>query len=221
MALPNSQQCAQKPGKQHPGVHACSVINDKQLHYLEAYIDKDKDDNDLATNGVIFGKSKAKVCPCRVTDVKATYIDLISINFPPLSRKEVLEGSQQSLASFGHVVDVSILTEPVTGIFLDAGYAVLAIVNQELQSPATASQDQLIKHQLLGHNIPWCEDQNGIFHATWNNMPTWCRYCHQTDHTKFECEKSKARIICYSFNQLGASPFWVSSQEHCQPKQET
>ncbi|CAO3641245.1 unnamed protein product [Cunninghamella echinulata] len=29
-------------------------------------------------------------------------------------------------------------------------------------------------------------------------MPRWCRYCHQEGHTKFECEKSKVRVICYS-----------------------
>ncbi|KAI8327121.1 hypothetical protein BD560DRAFT_309347, partial [Blakeslea trispora] len=52
------------------------------------------------------------------------------------------------------------------------------------------------KHQTLDHNIPWCEDSNDVFHATWRNMPTWCRYCHQTNHTKFECDKAKARIIC-------------------------
>ncbi|OBZ81509.1 hypothetical protein A0J61_10442 [Choanephora cucurbitarum] len=38
-------------------------------------------------------------------------------------------------------------------------------------------------------------------------MPTWCRYCHQTNHTKFECDKAKARIICYSCNQLGHRSF--------------
>ena len=38
-------------------------------------------------------------------------------------------------------------------------------------------------------------------------MPTWCRYCHQTGHTKFECEKSKARIICYNCQQMGHRSF--------------
>ena len=58
-------QCIQELGKQHSGVHACSVINDRQLYYLEAYIEKEKDDNDLVTNGVLFGKSKTKVYSCK------------------------------------------------------------------------------------------------------------------------------------------------------------
>ncbi|OBZ81512.1 hypothetical protein A0J61_10439, partial [Choanephora cucurbitarum] len=147
-------QCIQELGKQHPGVHACSVINDKQLHYLEAYIAKEKDDNDLETNGVFFGKSNTKVYPCRASDVESTYIDLTLTNLPPLSRIKVLEGLKQSLQPFGQVVDVGINTEPLTGIFLGIGYAVLAIITQEQQSPTTDNQDQSIKHQLLDHNIP-------------------------------------------------------------------
>lgn len=59
----------------------------------------------------------------------------------------------------------------------------------------------------LDHNVHWCEENNEIFHATWDNMPTWCRYCHQTGHTKFDCEKSKARIVCYGCHQFGHRSF--------------
>ncbi|KAI9485920.1 MAG: hypothetical protein EXX96DRAFT_604173 [Benjaminiella poitrasii] len=48
--------------------------------------------------------------------------------------------------------------------------------------------------------ISWCESVD-IFHALWRNMPTWCRYCHREGHTKFECLKSKASIICYDCNE--------------------
>ncbi|KAG1293415.1 hypothetical protein G6F64_013555 [Rhizopus arrhizus] len=34
-------------------------------------------------------------------------------------------------------------------------------------------------------------------------MPMWCRYCHQDGHTKFTCENSKARILCYSCHEQG------------------
>ncbi|KAI8095016.1 uncharacterized protein B0P05DRAFT_583276 [Gilbertella persicaria] len=33
-------------------------------------------------------------------------------------------------------------------------------------------------------------------------MPTWCRYYRQTSHNKFECEKSRAQIICYNCQYL-------------------
>ncbi|KAI8087836.1 uncharacterized protein B0P05DRAFT_464959 [Gilbertella persicaria] len=38
-------------------------------------------------------------------------------------------------------------------------------------------------------------------------MSTWCRYCHQTGHNKFECEKSRARIIYYNCQHLGHRSF--------------
>ncbi|OBZ84627.1 hypothetical protein A0J61_07318 [Choanephora cucurbitarum] len=41
-------------------------------------------------------------------------------------------------------------------------------------------------------------------------MPTWCCYCHQPNHTKFECEKSKASIICYSCQHFGHQSFECS-----------
>ncbi|KAI8087781.1 uncharacterized protein B0P05DRAFT_465131, partial [Gilbertella persicaria] len=40
-----------------------------------------------------------------------------------------------------------------------------------------------------------------------NNMHTWCRYYRQTSHNKFECEKSRARIICYNCQHLGHRSF--------------
>jgi len=34
-------------------------------------------------------------------------------------------------------------------------------------------------------------------------MPTWCRYCHDEGHTKFECKKALAHIICYNCDLSG------------------
>lgn len=47
------------------------------------------------------------------------------------------------------------------------------------------------------------ESSTEVFRAQWNNMPTWCRYCHKDGHTKFECAASKARILCYSCHEQG------------------
>ena len=51
------------------------------------------------------------------------------------------------------------------------------------------------------------ESNTEVFRATWNNMPTWCRYCHKDGHTKFECAASKARVLCYSCHELGHRSF--------------
>lgn len=34
-------------------------------------------------------------------------------------------------------------------------------------------------------------------------MPTWCRYCHKDGHTKYECKKSRASILCFTCDQFG------------------
>ncbi|KAG1033100.1 hypothetical protein G6F43_013631 [Rhizopus delemar] len=96
-------------------------------------------------------------------------------------------------------MDVGISTEASTGFFMGAGYAVLNV-----QKESNVSEVKLF--QELSHQISWCETKD-FFHATWNNMPTWCRYCHKEGHTKYECPLSKARIICYSCHQNGHRSF--------------
>lgn len=80
---------------------------------------------------------------------------------------------------------------------MGSGYAVLDIQSDPAQ----------IKFQELTHQLNWCETKDEFFHATWNNMPTWCRYCHQEGHTKFNCSVSKARIICYGCHEHGHRSF--------------
>ncbi|CAO3601321.1 unnamed protein product [Absidia cylindrospora] len=105
-----------------------------------------------------------------------------------------------SMAPFGHIADIGIKTEPETGLYMGSGYAVLNLTN----SPDKTKMDEC-NFTPLAHNINWCEDSEDkdVFHATWSNMPTWCRYCHQEGHTKISCSKSKARIICYNCHELG------------------
>ncbi|CAO3647631.1 unnamed protein product [Cunninghamella echinulata] len=34
-------------------------------------------------------------------------------------------------------------------------------------------------------------------------MPTWCRFCHEEGHTKYQCTKSLASMICYNCHEMG------------------
>ena len=185
--------------EQHPNVYACVPLSDGPRRYLEVYIEKENDNNDIMNSGLIFPEANLKVYPCHSLNDSAKVVNIKLNHLPLLPKKEVLEGLQKSLQVFGEIMDLGITTEPATGFFMGAGYAVLNI-----QQEANVTERKIF--QTLSHQISWCES-NEFFHATWNNMPTWCRYCHKEGHTKFECPDSKARIICYSCHQNGHRSF--------------
>ncbi|KAI7870151.1 hypothetical protein BDF14DRAFT_1775096, partial [Spinellus fusiger] len=85
---------------------------------------------------------------------------------------ELLHGMRQSLQPIGHILDVGLCREPKTQSYMGTGYAILDIDPQQGQdiSPLT-------------HLIPWMNTSDG-FHAMWNDMPTWCRYCHEYGHDR-------------------------------------
>lgn len=182
--------------KQHPNAQACTVLNEGPTRYLEVYIKPEKDTEDINRIGVIFEDSKIKVLPCRSIDDTATVIHLKLSHLPMFTSDEVLEGLKQSLAIFGELLDVGIYTENASGFFMGTGYAVLNTFQP-------VGIDPKLKYPDLSHQINWCESTNEFFHATWNNMPTWCRYCHKDGHTKFDCPLSRARILCYSCHEQG------------------
>jgi hypothetical protein len=163
---------------------------------LEVYVKPENDTNKLALNGLILEASKLKILPCHAVDDRAKVIKLSLSHIPMFTRDEVYEGLKKSLPIFGEVLDIGIITEKATGFFMGTGYAVLNIFQEE-----NTPDDQ--KYAPLSHQISWCESPTEMFHATWNNMPTWCRYCHKEGHTKFDCPTATARILCYSCHQQG------------------
>jgi hypothetical protein len=71
----------------------------------------------------------------------------------------------------------------------------------------TSSQQRKQIPRVKSQTVLGCESESEVFHATWQNMPTWCRYCHKEGHTELDCPLSKARIICYSCHQQGHRSF--------------
>lgn len=78
------------------------------------------------------------------------------------------------------------------GWFMGSGYAII----QQLPN---------VTYPTLHHSITWQTAANieEFCHATFPDMATWCRYCHAEGHTKFECPKALARIICYNCDKAG------------------
>ncbi|KAI7862987.1 hypothetical protein BDF14DRAFT_1848507 [Spinellus fusiger] len=73
--------------------------------------------------------------------------------------------------------------QPKTLSYMGTGYAILDIDPQQGQdiSPLT-------------HLIPWMNTSDG-FHAMWNDMPTWCRYCYEHEHGRNECPQRPSRQL--------------------------
>jgi hypothetical protein len=180
---------------QHPKVFGVRFNKEGSRRYLEAYLSKGCDTVDIKENGIIYQEEKLRILPCcgLPEDIRVTRLALSDL--PYLDKEDVLTGLTRSLSPFGKVVDVGINTDAKFGVYMGSGYALLHI-------PMVDPTETEVEYAALSHSISW-EETSEEFHATWYNMPTWCRYCHQEGHTKFSCEKSKARIICYACYESG------------------
>ncbi|OBZ84159.1 hypothetical protein A0J61_07791, partial [Choanephora cucurbitarum] len=123
--------------EQHPKIFGCQFLSDNQRRYLELYVRPQDDVNDIKNT------------------VSLTHL-------PFVHPDEIRPGPKKSLAPFGEVIDVGIITEPKLGVFMGSGYAVLG---RNPNSP---------KFHDLSYTVNWCKSEDQIFHCTWNNMPTWC-----------------------------------------------
>jgi hypothetical protein len=83
-----------------------------------------------------------------------------------------------SLEPHGFVLDLGILQEFHTSIYMGTGYAILSVPkNDDRFSP-------------LSHHLPWYQSEDEGFYAVWSDMPTYCRYCHAEGHAVPECPKN-------------------------------
>lgn len=141
--------------------------------------------------GVHFEESKIILIPCRALDDNVNVVRLRLSNLPFLTEPRLLEGLKISLEPYGDIIDLGICYEPTTHTYMGNGYAVLNI---------SAANRNLSK---LTHHLPWCRSEEDGFYAVWNNMPSYCRYCHETGHSVRECTKRRARRTCWNCGTEG------------------
>ncbi|KAI9365685.1 hypothetical protein BD770DRAFT_312795, partial [Pilaira anomala] len=114
-------------------------------------------------------------------------------NLPLYNKKTVLEGHTKSLAIYGEIMDIDIITDATTGFFMGSSYAVLN-KTQAGTDPATN------KYHELSHLISWRESTTEIFRATWNNI-------FMMQILASECKASKAKTLCYACHEQGHRSF--------------
>ena len=178
---------------QHPNCHSCTSLKDGSRSYMEVYIDHDDDTNNIVNSGLNFPKCNLNVLPCTAVDDTAQIITVTLSHLPMMKKEKVLKGLTSSLAPFGKIFDVGIFVDTATRLFMGRGYAVLDV---------SAGREDKAYHPLT-HVISWKDMDNEIIRATWKNMPTWCRYCHQEGHAISECALATAGLICYNCNERG------------------
>ncbi|KAG0973849.1 hypothetical protein G6F29_012592 [Rhizopus arrhizus] len=79
-----------------------------------------------------------------------------------------------------------VLLEPTTRTYMCTGYAVVNVSAQHT------------KFKQLTHLIPRDEKREQGFYAVWNQMPHYCRYCHEEGHVVVDCPKRRARTSCWN-----------------------
>ncbi|KAI8334342.1 hypothetical protein BC941DRAFT_337934, partial [Chlamydoabsidia padenii] len=132
------------------------------------------------------------VIPCvALTDDR----DIVRVSFtslPVYDEEELLPGLATSLRRFGIMHHLELFKDPASGFRMGTGYAIIH---------KTLSEGQTLLAPLT-HKIEYLETSE-FFHATWADMSMWCRYCHEENHTKFNCAQALAAITCYQCHQQG------------------
>lgn len=161
--------------------------------YIEVYPNKDIVERFL-TEGVIYEteNSKIQLFPCKAVDGEGKLIQITLTDIPFLPQEQLLQELSTAIGAFGKILDIGLNYEQSMGWFMGSGYAII-------------QQQSNVKYPTLHHSITWqtATQEEEFCHATFPDMATWCRYCHEEGHTKFECPKAMARIICYNCDKAG------------------
>ncbi|KAI8328040.1 hypothetical protein BC941DRAFT_457907 [Chlamydoabsidia padenii] len=184
--------------EQAPAIYGCRDIKDKRdnKRYLEAYIDNEEESN-VTTNGLTFDTPQGRftTIPCQALDDDSNIVRLTLSKLPFEPERFLVPKLIASLTPYGVVHDLSLFKDP-SGMFMGTGSAILCIRNSTDNNNLTTSI------QPLQHKVPYVDTLDS-FHAVWANMPTWCRYCHEEGHSKYDCAKSIASMTCYYCKDQG------------------
>ncbi|KAG1140783.1 hypothetical protein G6F37_009190 [Rhizopus arrhizus] len=147
--------------------------------------------DNIVKDGIYFEKDNLYLHPCKVLEPSVRLIRFRLSNLPFLSKDKLLPQLLASLQPYGMIMDLGHLREPVTGTYMGTGYAILSVpIGDDIFLP-------------LSHNLPWSNAHDEGFHAVWNDMPTYCRYCHQEGHAVSECPKKRSTRVCWNCHKSG------------------
>ncbi|KAG1469573.1 hypothetical protein G6F56_003181 [Rhizopus delemar] len=171
-----------------------AVATTKEGNRKIAEINFDPEDpkmDQIVAEGIFFEKDNLYLCPCKALDTSVRLIRLRLSNLPFLSEAKLLPQLLSSLQPYGSIMDLGLLREPVTGTYMGTEYAILSV---------PIGDDSFLP---LTHHLPWANVLDEGFYAVWNDMPTYCRYCHQEGHAVSECPKKRSTRVCWNCHKTG------------------
>ncbi|KAI8330293.1 hypothetical protein BC941DRAFT_335731, partial [Chlamydoabsidia padenii] len=134
--------------------------------------------------------------PCKALDDDSDIVRLSLSKLPFEPERYLVPKLVASLTSYGVVHDLSLFKDSPSGMFMGTGTAIIC------KRRNTPGEDGTTTFQPLTHKIPYLDTLDS-FHAVWANIRTWCRYCHEEGHTKYDCAGSLASMTCHYCKEQG------------------
>jgi hypothetical protein len=176
----------------------------------EVALSSEKFVDHAVTEGIKVGKSTLLGTRPLRPQAKVTRVSVSDIPMLTPNMKQVQHDLQTSMSRFGTVLEASLFNDPNGGWFRGRGmvYLDVACADRELEA--------------LSHVIPWAQSDRS-FHAVWNQMPTFCRYCHKEGHNRQDCPiRPRSDRKCWTCNQPGhvtsACPREPTPTSHKKPR---
>ncbi|ORY99660.1 hypothetical protein BCR42DRAFT_497306 [Absidia repens] len=145
----------------------------------------------FTSTGLLFD-DETSILPSPALPDRANLKRITLSRMPFLSKDEILKGLNTTLKLYGQVMDLGIITDPISGMYLGSGYAVI--------DTTTPSQGK--PYPPLVHNLPWPGLHNG-FLAACEDMKNFCKYCHKDGHVRDNCPIAPPLRLCYTCNRPG------------------
>ncbi|CAO3588798.1 unnamed protein product [Absidia cylindrospora] len=175
--------------EQFPSCRGAAPFREGGRRLLEVNLDPENlvESQSFASNGLEMS-DKVHIIPTEALPSSATVVKLSLSRMPFLAQYQIQEGLTESLSKYGRIYDIGIITDPISKMFLGSGYAVL--------------DTSTVTNTPLTHTLPWPGLPNG-FHAVWENMPQYCKYCHQDGHIRDACPTARPLRLCFSCTKPG------------------
>ncbi|ORZ02083.1 hypothetical protein BCR42DRAFT_444367 [Absidia repens] len=112
--------------KLYPACRGAAPFRDGGRRFLEVNLNPNAKEaiTKFTSSGLLFDDKK-QILPSPALPDRANLKRLTLSRMPFLSKQEILQGLNTTLKMYGSVIDIGIITDPTSGMYLGSGYAVI------------------------------------------------------------------------------------------------